>query len=769
MSFVHPILLWAGLASIAIPIAIHLLMSQRRRPVEWGAMRFLIEAYRKQKQRLRVEQLLLLLARCLLLAALAAALGRPMLESAGLLAGGAGRTVYILLDDSVASGVVREGSGESALAEHKRRALEIVSSLGPSDRAGLILLGGPARAVVSPASPDLAAVRRLIEEASSTDAAADLAGALEAAGAALGASDEERSRPASVVVLSDFTVGSADVSRPLPAALGELPGVRVLASRPAEAGSAGVVNVQVTAIEPLRPVVLTGGVAEEQRLGEREQVRVVLRRTGPGVAEGGVTSLRVRGAEAGAPIEGSLGSQASVRWQPGQAEATVSVQVDPVSAGGEGAASMILTAEIDRDALAADNVHRRVVGVRDALRVGVIARGRFGSEGGITALSAADWIRLALRPTAGTPIEVVDIEPAALDGAALAGLEAAFAPAPDLLRDEDWTRLARFVEGGGLLVVSPPADASVHLWSDGMIRALGLPWRVAREARTIEGGVGVDEASVEASGLLSLIAAELPSLARPVSVFRQLGAESIEAPGRVLLGLRDGSALAVAVSGAERALEGAGSGGSGGAGGSRGGERGAGRGLVVYLTSAPVLSWTDLPAKPLMVPLVQELVRQGAGAAAGSSSGLAGRPVEAPARSRLLRPVGEGAEIVVGDGGVTAEAVRRAGVWLATDESGRARGVVTVNADADGARTGVQDPGAVGAWLRGAMGEAAGEMAGGTADERLAWLDDAQPTAGLSGREGGSPLALPLLIAAAVLAVAELVMARFFSHAWREA
>ena len=43
MSFLHPILAGAGLAAVAIPILIHLLMRRRRRPIDFGAMRFLLE------------------------------------------------------------------------------------------------------------------------------------------------------------------------------------------------------------------------------------------------------------------------------------------------------------------------------------------------------------------------------------------------------------------------------------------------------------------------------------------------------------------------------------------------------------------------------------------------------------------------------------------------------------------------------------------------------------------------------------------------------
>src|SRR5215470_7050749 len=54
-------------ATVSIPIIIHLLNRRRFRIVEWAAMRFLLAAQRKNSRRMRLEQLLLLVARCLIL------------------------------------------------------------------------------------------------------------------------------------------------------------------------------------------------------------------------------------------------------------------------------------------------------------------------------------------------------------------------------------------------------------------------------------------------------------------------------------------------------------------------------------------------------------------------------------------------------------------------------------------------------------------------------------------------------------------------------
>src|SRR3990172_278051 len=78
--FASPWLL-GGLALVGIPILIHLLHKRRFRETPWAAMRFLLEAARKNSRRIRLEQLVLLCVRILLLALLSLALARPFAES----------------------------------------------------------------------------------------------------------------------------------------------------------------------------------------------------------------------------------------------------------------------------------------------------------------------------------------------------------------------------------------------------------------------------------------------------------------------------------------------------------------------------------------------------------------------------------------------------------------------------------------------------------------------------------------------------------------
>ncbi len=92
MNHPAPIFAFDGFASIGmlwwgalggIPIMIHLLHKRKYRETTWAAMRFLMEAARKNSRRIRIEQLILLLVRVLILLLLACALAQPYMKSLG--------------------------------------------------------------------------------------------------------------------------------------------------------------------------------------------------------------------------------------------------------------------------------------------------------------------------------------------------------------------------------------------------------------------------------------------------------------------------------------------------------------------------------------------------------------------------------------------------------------------------------------------------------------------------------------------------------------
>src|ERR1700722_16646026 len=92
----------AALGLVAIPLLIHLIRRRKLRVIQWAAMEFLLQSQRKQKRRLQIEEIILLLLRMLIVALAALAFARPVLRSLGIPLLSQNSRVYaiIVLDNS---------------------------------------------------------------------------------------------------------------------------------------------------------------------------------------------------------------------------------------------------------------------------------------------------------------------------------------------------------------------------------------------------------------------------------------------------------------------------------------------------------------------------------------------------------------------------------------------------------------------------------------------------------------------------------------------
>ncbi|MEC7922147.1 MAG: BatA domain-containing protein, partial [Planctomycetota bacterium] len=127
--FVTTGLAWAALALASIPIIIHLLNRRKLLRMDWAAMEFLLAALKKTRRKLRLEHLLLLLLRTLMMILLGLFLARPMLSDTeySWLAGALKNEEKIfILDDSLSmsrqqAGGTAFGKGRGALAAELER------------------------------------------------------------------------------------------------------------------------------------------------------------------------------------------------------------------------------------------------------------------------------------------------------------------------------------------------------------------------------------------------------------------------------------------------------------------------------------------------------------------------------------------------------------------------------------------------------------------------------------------------------------------------
>src|SRR5690606_25771676 len=107
-------------------IIIHLLNKRRFKIVDWAAMDFLLDADKRNRRRVRLENLLLLLLRCAAVALLGLMLAKPFLgdELAARLLQAAQYEHIVVLDDSLSTQVLT--GNQTAFDEAKQRLVEMV-------------------------------------------------------------------------------------------------------------------------------------------------------------------------------------------------------------------------------------------------------------------------------------------------------------------------------------------------------------------------------------------------------------------------------------------------------------------------------------------------------------------------------------------------------------------------------------------------------------------------------------------------------------------
>ncbi len=148
----------AGLLGVAVPIVIHFLNRRRDVVIDWGAMQFL-DIGRRARQKLRITELLLMLARMALLAIVALALARPFWGGSGTSStstSGPARDLVIILDGS--SGMNRTLGETTPKAQAIAAAKRLAASLKPGDSVALLLASDRVRPLINPPTFDLSKV-----------------------------------------------------------------------------------------------------------------------------------------------------------------------------------------------------------------------------------------------------------------------------------------------------------------------------------------------------------------------------------------------------------------------------------------------------------------------------------------------------------------------------------------------------------------------------------------------------------------------------------
>ncbi len=628
MLFLHPWLL-AGLAAAAIPIVIHLVRRRSARPIEWGAMRFLFDTVSVRRRKMEWEDLLLMAARCLLIALAALAICRPFvppdsqvpwlfvlpaallgiaLFGASFVLGGAKsrwlarlaavallvaagalvvlekrlnlkrfqatgrRDVALVIDASASMEIVRDGKSafQRAVAEARQLVVE-----APQGTAFSVVLGGPAPEAIT-AEPlhhraDVLGVLDNLQPAGGSFRAHDALG-MATLGLAQGTNSSKQ-----IVVFTDAQRSGWRLENPgawdaLAAAWKTLPTRPKLILRDLGA-PADFRNAALSTLEISRGLVGT----------DRAVVlRVTVENTGAVPVTPGPVSVEIDGKFIGKSPVGLLAA--------GQTD-TVEVRHRFTRAGPN-----VVTARLDTpDDLSSDNRIERVVLVRQRLPILLVEGNPAGSffdrAAGYSALALAPSAALIGGKSAGATflmdprvVAATALQPEDFDNASVIVL----ADVPRLPARLAGLLAGKVAQGSGLIVIAGPrADAAFYNGWQG-IGGPVLPLPLGPEAADpAKSGISPAPSTFTHEALAGLGGKSDLGTAR-VSRWRATGPPAA------------GAALAAAFSNGDAFLA----------------TRTFGNGRVVLATCAFDARSGNLPAKRGFVPLVHELAAWAAGSGA---------------------------------------------------------------------------------------------------------------------------------------------------------
>ncbi|MDF1810207.1 MAG: BatA domain-containing protein [Phycisphaerales bacterium] len=741
-TLLHPALFAFGIACVSIPIILHLL-KRKRRPIPWGAMRFLEQAYKKRRRILTIEQLILLFLRCILIALIAMGVGSLMLGSG--LQRSIPTTMVIVIDQSIGSALVY--GDEMEIEKNKRFAMQMIEELEQSrgDRVMLISAGRPAKGLVVPETTDFGSVRSIIETLDPIDSGFDLQQSLVLA-QQMENDPSLTTRHVLVIAASGRGTSLMDLEPESRARFD-----RVFAMQPAqeEVGNIGIESVNVN-----RSLVTHSGVSLPMG------VQVNLIRSGiesdlQDQSERATSSIQVFDQKS------KLIGDRRIRWEIGQTQATVIVAINPDSIEPIGARTSLLRVLIDDDANLRDNEVVVPVSTRRVIRVGVIdqvntlGESRSSRAGSI---ASSRWVRAALAPDESFGVSILDIDASRAASSISGDLDALVVLSPGQLDDAAWERIASLHEGGSLVMITPDRDGGSIDWLDRVEQLMsGATTDNIFDGsfkRDFENPMSLDTSLPDGStNLLGSLSGEYASLSRSVRVTQAVqfssqvissdsenGQEVVEDGRLPILTLDDGSVLALEFQ--PRNLE-----------------LGGRRGFVVVFGFAFDLDWTNLPARPMFVPMMQEILRQGVGRGSMMPSIIAGDRVPSQAwvvSEKRLHLDHEDPTL-----SSSGDEMTRAGVIAQYDSQGTTRGFVVIHPDSKSSTTTISN------------NEELIELLIGSIDvETVEWVEqgmDGDESAQNSSRSaldhsaGGVSFALWMLLAAGIIAILEFILAKLFT------
>ncbi|MBG83470.1 MAG: hypothetical protein CMJ40_02865 [Phycisphaerae bacterium] len=710
MGFVTTWLAVAGILSTAIPIIIHLLLRNRRKTYEWAAMSLLIEALRRHRRRARIESFLLLALRCLAVLLIGTALAQPIIRGS-LVTGMGDDLVVIIIDDGIVSGV-RHEDGTTDLDRNVSQAIELIDSLSPGTSLALVGTSRSGEALIEEPTLNKERARKILRSLEPVPTSSDILGAMRSTRDLIGS--HSKSIPCTVVMFGSHRKGSFSTSsnpfdfNPIDR-LGwdEREKLELLTVTPT---NDPVSLLAIDSISLRKPLDI--GASSSTMIADIE-----LRRLGDS-SESMNNMIRMDGIA----IDGT--SPRSVVIPKGRDRSSIQIEIflRPEDAAKDG--STIIDAFVDERVLPGVSRHSLVTSSSRNIRVGLIDRDDFIDDGGISNVTSMEWMTRSLDPARDGIISIDPIDPVSIDDRRIETFDAVIVNRPDLLSSSGWNTLERFSEAGGFILFTPPTDALVHGWLEEFKSTFDQDLKFNPETVVLTKSMGLSNDG-ERSDLLSRIDDEMDELVSPISVSRLLDIDDSSAK-RLLL-CTDGRPFLQLWGSNERRA-----------------------GSIALFSASPTEEWTNLPVKPLMVPLMQELIRKGSTLKSRARSLYSGSILNVATPSAREIVSEDGDSITLDRNRNTLRPLVRTGGWRVLDSTGRTISSIAVNPDLDAC-----DPTPI-------TSERVREWFEGTGSWKVSDFNDIKSV--LSELRENSRLSFALLLIAMTVILAETFLNRRFSN-----
>lgn len=621
-------LLWG--AAAAIPIVLHLLNRRRQQTVSWAAMRMLLQVIEKQSKRVRIEQLILLLLRTLILLTLGVSLARPYFEpqvtGEAVAAQRPSRLWVLVLDNSYSMGYRDEQGTRFAAAQ--ARAIEIARSSLRGDAFCLVTLSSPSEPVIYRPTFDTDFAIAAVQKIRLLDCGADLDRTLTQVGEIIADAGRNPDLPTDihVVFLSDFgqdtwqdALGSGRSQRPLKQLAAthtlvyeSLPVSSNAASPNAEASNVGSPN---SGLSNVAIMAMTTG--SSRALKDRPlDVEITVANFGAVEAKQVPLQLAANGQ--------TVASQ--FIDLPAGASRVVHLNAQPSVTG-----LMTIAASLPDDRLPADNQRQSVIEVRSEFNVLCVENPYSDPRILKAALQPPVAGQSAMQVTTTTQLELNSVELNEFDAIILNDVTN--------LSETEFAQLTQFVDTGRSLVCLLGQNADASTWNALLGNAKNpLGFRLVEPAEFADWRIDpLDYTSPIAAPFASHPDAGL--LTTPIFRFWkiQLAENAVERP-QIELQLQDAAPLIVL--------------------------NRWGKGRVASLLSAPqtgamrgaVEPWNAMATWPSFLPLMQQLVQATLADSAAQFNLTVGQPINGSQRAtgdktlvKVVRPDGNEVELLTSE------------------------------------------------------------------------------------------------------------------------